>query len=228
MIKSLVGNYKPDILNCISNLSNDEVFTPPNVVNEVLELLPAEVWSNKDLRFLDPACKTGVFLRESAKRLMEGLKNVIPDENKRREHILKNMLHGIAITELTALISRRTLYYTKDASNEHSVVKFDSSEGNIYYKVCEHTFKNNKCVVCGAPAELERGDAQENYAYPFLHDETLKNMKFDVIIGNPPYQISDGGHGASAKPLYHEFVNMAKKIYVFYYSIPLVCWWKRS
>ena len=71
--------FNPDVLSCLANLSNDEVFTPPKLANEMLDLLPKQLWSNKDARFLDPVCKTGVFLREIAKRLLIGLENEFPD-----------------------------------------------------------------------------------------------------------------------------------------------------
>ena len=74
---------QPDILEVIANLSNDAVFTPPRVVNAVLDLLTAEVWSDPTLRWLDPGAKTGVFPREITKRLMTGLADAIPDETAR-------------------------------------------------------------------------------------------------------------------------------------------------
>lgn len=211
MLDSLLNRHKPDILDCIANLSNDEVFTPPAVVNKMLDLLPPEVWANPELRFLDPACKTGVFLREAAKRLMVGLETAIPDEAARREHIFKHMLHGIAITELTAQMTRRTLYYSKDASSEHSVVAMPTPEGNVRYKNIEHTVKEKKCVHCGAPESSKRDTGtHESHAYLFIHEKLDSSMKFDVIIGNPPYQLNDGGGtGSSASPLYHKFVQRA-------------------
>lgn len=105
--------YNPDVLLCLANLSNDEVFTPPTLVNQMLDMLPEELWSNPDARFLDPVCKTGVFLREIAKRLMNGLEKKIPDQQERVNHIFKNQLFGIAITELTSLLSRRSVYCSK-------------------------------------------------------------------------------------------------------------------
>jgi site-specific DNA-methyltransferase (adenine-specific) len=152
----------PDILECIANLSSDEVLTPPQLANSILDLLPKEVWHNKDLTFLDPSCKTGIFLRECAKRLMVGLEKDFPDENERREHIFKNMLYGMAITDITSLMSRRSLYYSKSGASEHAVVKFKDEQGNISYENIQHTFINRKCTYCGAPAEmLDRVEGME-------------------------------------------------------------------
>ena len=125
-------SYNPDVLTCLANLSNDEVFTPPNLVNQILDLLPIELWSNKDAKFLDPVCKSGVFLREIAKRLNAGLEKQIPQKQKRLNHIYKNQLYGIAITELTSLLSRRSVYCSKTANGKYSVCEtFEDAQGNI-------------------------------------------------------------------------------------------------
>ena len=60
--------YNPDVLSCIANLSSDEVFTPPELANAMLDMLPQELFENPDTKFLDPGCNSGVFLREIAKR----------------------------------------------------------------------------------------------------------------------------------------------------------------
>ena len=111
--------YNPDVLSCLANLSSDEVFTPPQLVNRILDMLPPEVWSDKNARFLDPFCKSGVFLREIAKRLDVGLEKSIPNRQKRFNHIFKNQLFAIAITELTALLARRSVYCSKTANGKY-------------------------------------------------------------------------------------------------------------
>lgn len=228
------STYNPDVLSCIANLSNDEVFTPPEIANQVLDMLPASIWSDPTITFLDPAAKSGVFLREIAKRLIDGLEDVYPDLEERLEHIYKKQLFGIALTELTSLLSRRSLYCSKYPNSKYSVVKFEEPEGNVRFKNIEHEWVGGRCKYCGvAQVDYKRDSALEQYAYEFIHVDNLDevmNMKFDVIVGNPPYQLGSNDERSNSrdKPIYNLFIEQAKKLNPRYLVMIVPARWMTS
>ncbi len=248
-----------DILETITNVGNDEVFTPRKTADMMLDSLPEEVWHNPDYKWLNPATKNGIFEREIAIRLDRGLADVIPDVETRRKHILQKMIFSIGQTKFTANVARRTIYYCSQANRACDGIKapdghyvngyaigngswFNDGEGNIKTPCTDHEYVDSggrpmpsncteegktkyHCRYCGIGADSKYNDAnqRETYAYEFIHVNHLvllkhlqkrffegdKNMKFDIIIGNPPYQLSTGGAQAQATPIYNKFVEQA-------------------
>lgn len=266
-----------DILETITNVGNDEVFTPRKTCDMILDSLPEEVWHNPNYKWLNPATKNGIFEREIAIRLDAGLKNIIIDTEKRRKHILQNMIFSIGQTRFTANVARRTVYYCSQANRKCDGIKaedghyvngyaigdgtwFNDEEGNIRTPNIKHTFvdsngkvmsekcvgdarKKFKCKFCGINGTSLYNDAnqRETYAYEFIHFKNEKliehlqtrffggntNMKFDIIIGNPPYQLSDGGgaNGKSSLPIYNIFVEQAINLKPKYISMIIPSRW---
>lgn len=230
------SQFQTDVLNCLANLSSDEVFTSPELVNKMLDELPQKLFASKETKFLDPCCKSGVFLREIAKRLIVGLENQIPDLQERVNHIMKNQLYGISLTHLTALLSRRSLYCAKNADSKYSVTNFGNSKnafkGNIEFLNINHTWEKDRCIYCGVTkSEYDRGKSFESYAYAFIHDkkllEEMIKMKFDVIIGNPPYQlkVAKQEEQQNAISIYNLFIENAIKLKPKYLSMIIPSRW---
>ncbi len=222
----------PDVLTCIANLSNDEVFTPPEFANRMLDTVAeawaankdgADIWSDSSVRFLDPCTKSGVFLREITSRLTEGLADELPNLEERVDHILTKQVFGIGITYLTSLLARRSIYCSKEANGKHSIARsFATDDGNIWFERMEHTWVDGQCKFCRVGQKIfDRGEGFETHAYAFIHTDDIKtriaqlfggDMQFDVIIGNPPYQMKGGAGGSSDSSIYHLFVEQALRL----------------
>ncbi len=235
----------PDVLTCIANLSNDEVFTPPEFANKMLDTLAdawaadnngANIWVDKTVKFLDPFTKSGVFLREITSRLTKGLEKEIPGLEKRVNHILTKQVFGIGITQITSLLARRSVYCSKHVKGEHSIAKgFASDDGNIWFQRIKHKWEDDRCRYCGAPRGIfERESGLETHAYAFIHTDNIKtqlaeifggDMQFDVIIGNPPYQMTGGGGGSNDSSIYHLFVEQAMRLEPRYLSMVIPSRW---
>lgn len=179
----LNNTTKEDIFSYIPVQKSNQIFTPREVVNKMLNTLETEnpgIFSNPNLTFCDLHIKSGLFLTETAKRLNRGLVNVIPDERARLKHIFENQLFGFAPTQII----------------------YDIAANYIYGGFPEISRQN-----------LKKKDLTEQ----FKKGEPL-NMKFDVVIGNPPYQENDNGKrddgsaNASASPVYQYFIENAEKI----------------
>ena len=238
-------NRNPDVLTCIANLSNDEVFTPPDLANQMLDMLSeawaknnngANIWEDKSVKFLDPCAKSGVFLREISSRLTAGLAKEIPDLAKRVDHILSKQVFGIGITKLTSLLARRSVYCSKNADGAHSIAKsLNSKQCNVWYENLSHTWVGDKCKYCGASKTVfDRSQGLDSHAYTFIHTDDISgtinkifgdNMQFDVVIGNPPYQLNTEGFGTQARPIYHKFVEQAKKLEPKYLALVIPARW---
>jgi site-specific DNA-methyltransferase (adenine-specific) len=237
----------PDVLTCIANLSNDEVFTPPEFANRMLDTLAeawaanhkgANLWADKTVKFLDPCTKSGVFLREITSRLTKGLEKQIPDLEKRVDHILTNQVFGIGITQITSMLARRSVYCSKHATGKHSIAKtFTGDDGNIWFKRIKHTWDGERCKFCGAGKSVfDRAKGLETHAYTFIHTDNIKtrlakifggNMQFDVIIGNPPYQLASDG-GTRDGPIYQHFIEQAKMLQPRFLTMVIPSRWMAS
>lgn len=166
-----------------------EIVTPHKVVKAMCDMLPPEVWNDQTV-FLDPACKGGEYLREIYDRLMdcELLQAKYPNETARSNHILIHQIYGIALSEISKERTKNNL-----------------NEFDLNIRVISNYIRKLKGISLGS-----RPDGTSKTMQDILNEEFNKDMKIDVVIGNPPYQ--ENGNGAQKTPLYHRFVEMGLQI----------------
>ncbi len=167
-----------------------EIVTPHKVVKAMCDMLPPEVWNDQTV-FLDPACKGGEYLREIYDRLMdcEILQAKYPDEFERSNHILGKQLYGIALSQV---------------SLERTTKKLRGYDHNL--RVIPSYISKLKGIGLGS-----RPDGTSKTMQDILNEEFNRDMKIDVVIGNPPYQESNrgGARGIGGTTLYDKFINNA-------------------
>ncbi|WP_172506822.1 Eco57I restriction-modification methylase domain-containing protein [Lactococcus raffinolactis] len=178
-------SHTEDIFDYIPAQKTNQIFTPKRTVSMMVDLLEKEnpeIFKNKNLKFIDLYAKSGLYLTELVKRLNVGLKAEIPDETERIRHILEHQIYAVAPSEIIYSIAKAYVYGTDKA------VKFDSN-------------LKQYDLVPSAQAGTVKEDLVKIYG-----DE---NLKFDVVIGNPPYQESGE---ARDEPIYHLFMSEAYKV----------------
>lgn len=181
------SNLVEDLQDGLSRIP--EYITPVKVINQMLDMLPAEVW-NPSTTFLDQACKGGEFLKAIYERLMktESLIALYPNEMARTGHILNNQVFGIALSEQSLSRANNTLF-----NLSHNIIRINNFLEILKVKGDNKVLKDGTLYT-----------APEYIAKEF----NRKDMKFDVVVGNPPYQenYSDCEQGSGVS-IYQHFVT---------------------
>ena len=186
-----------DIFDYVPPQKTNQIFTPKDVVEMQLDLLEKECpgcFDDPDATFADLYVKSGYYLVLIAKRLYKSdvMKSIYPDDGERLHHILKKQIFGIAPSKITSLIAGNYFYGNKDDSDI-----MDDIRKNLVYA------DTLSAAVDGTMQQLI------NEKFDYLAKEGT-DVKFDYIVGNPPYQTEL--KNTSDKPVYNLFMDSAYSI----------------
>lgn len=185
--KEQLANYftaDEDIFELIPNQKTNQIFTPKKVVQMMINKLEEHdpsLFTRTDSTFIDLYMKSGMYITEIVKKLFNNTRSNYKSDNECLQHILENQVYGLAPTPILQGITQSYIFGF-DVDNQIARKNF------IQYDLTP---------------EAQQGKARQKL------QELLnlkKNMKFDAVVGNPPYQESGE---ARDEPIYHHFYDSA-------------------
>ncbi|MDR0950386.1 MAG: Eco57I restriction-modification methylase domain-containing protein [Candidatus Ancillula sp.] len=218
--KQRLANYyrddsSEDIFDYIPPQKTNQIFTPKRVVKMMVDTLQEEhpeLFTSKDTTFIDLYMKSGLFIAEVARRLFIGLAEQIPDENQRIKHILEEQVYGIAPTPILDAICRELIFgFTKVDSGEDAWTGGAISQDNFREVDLTEAAKQGRVRdVLYEKFGPVGSEMDDTLCHPELvsgpNERNEQMIKFDVVIGNPPYQEDAVGNKMS-RSVYQEFAK---------------------
>lgn len=193
-----------DIFEWIPNQKTNQIFTPKKVVKMMIDQLEEHdpsLFTRTDSTFIDLYMKSGMYITEIVKKLFHNTRKHYNSKQECLKHILENQVYGLAPTPILQGITQAYIF------------GFDE----------ENEIDRKNFVQHDLTPEAEQGNAKQKLQELFNLKE---NMKFDAVVGNPPYQENDGGGtGSSAIPIYHKFIKSAKTFNPNYLSMIIPARW---